>query len=61
MVIKYAVPAVNEVYKQRAVWQDDPATIHRTPAILEASDAFSSRIPPEEQAHKMSGPLSMTG
>ena len=45
MVTKYAVPAVNKVYGQRAVWQDDPATIHRTPAALEASDAFTSRIP----------------
>ena len=53
MVTKYAVPAVNKVYGQRAVWQDDPATIHRTPAALEASDAFTSRIPHEEQAPKM--------
>ena len=53
MVTQYAVPAVIEVYGQRAVWQDDPATIHRTAAGLEASDAFSFRIPHEEQAPKM--------
>ena len=53
MVNQYAVPDVNQVYGQRAVWQDDPATIHRTPAALEASDAFSSRIPHKEQAPKI--------
>ena len=35
------------------MWQDDPATIHHTPAALEASDVFASRIPHEEQAPKM--------
>ena len=53
MVNQYPVPAVNQVYGQMAVWQDNPATIHRTPATLEASDAFSSRIPHKEQAPKI--------
>ena len=53
MVNQYFVPAVNQVYGQRAVWQDDPATIHRTPAALEASDAFSSRIPHKKQDPKI--------
>ena len=53
MVTKYAVPAVNDLYGGRAVWQDYPATIHRTEAALEACSVFGSRIPHEEQAVKM--------
>ena len=37
----------------RAVWQDVPATIHRTPVALEACGAFKTRIPHDIQAPKM--------
>ena len=50
---KYAVPAVTKLLGQRAVWQDDPATIHRAEAALEACSAFASRVPHEEHAPKM--------
>ena len=50
---KYAVPAATKLYGQRAVWQDEPATIHCTEAALEACSAFTSRIPHEEQAEEM--------
>lgn len=53
MVEKSAVPAVQKLYGNRAVWQDDPATIHRTPVALEACSAFKSRIPHDLQAPKM--------
>ena len=53
MITTIAVPAVKQVYGDRAVWQDDPATIHRTPAALEACSAFKHRIPHEQQAPKM--------
>jgi hypothetical protein len=55
MITKYAVPAVTKLYGQRVVWQDDPAMIHPTKAALEAFSAFSSRIPYEEQAPKLTG------
>ena len=35
------------------MWQDDPATIHRTPVALEACSAFKTRVPHEIQAPKM--------
>ena len=53
MVRTIAVPAVKKMYGNRAVWQDDPATIHRTPEALEACSAFGTRIPHEHQAPKM--------
>ena len=53
MFTKYAVPAVTKLLGQRAVWQDDPATIHRAEAALEACSAFASRVPHEEHAPKM--------
>ena len=53
MVTEYAVPAVNKLYGQRAVWQDDPASIHRTENALKACSAFKHRIPHDEQASKM--------
>ena len=33
---KFGVPAVNKLYGQRGLWQDDPDTIHRTYNALEA-------------------------
>jgi hypothetical protein len=53
MITTYAVPAVTKLLGQRAVWQDDPATIHRTEAALEAYSAFASMVPHEEHAPKM--------
>ena len=53
MITKYAVPAVRKLYGPRAVWQDDPATIHRTQAPLESWTVFQSRIPDEDQATEM--------
>ena len=53
MVETKAVPAVKRLYGARAVWQDDPATIHRTAEALEACKAFSKRIPHDLQAPKM--------
>jgi hypothetical protein len=44
---------ITKFYSQKVVWQDDPATIHRTEAALEDSSAFASRIPNKEQAPKM--------
>ena len=53
MVTEHAVPAVQQLYGNRAVWQDDPARIHRTAEALEACEAFSTRIPHDGQAPKM--------
>ena len=53
MVTTKAFPAVMELYGQRGVWQDDPATIHRTAEALEACSVFKTRIPHEKQAPKM--------
>ena len=53
MYTKYAGPAITKLYRQRAVWQYDPATIHNTEAALEACSAFDTRIPHEHQAPKM--------
>ena len=53
MVRSIAVPAVKQLYGDRAVWQDDPATIHRTPEALEACSAFKTRVSHDEQAPKM--------
>ena len=41
------------LYGELAVWQDDPARIHRTQEALEACSAFKFRIPHEHQAPKM--------
>ena len=53
MVSSKAVPAVSALYGNRAIWQDDPARIHRTPAALEACSVFPSRVPHDIQAPKM--------
>jgi hypothetical protein len=53
MVTSHVVPAVRQLYGNRAVWQDDPARIHRTAEALEACGAFPSRIPHDIQAPKM--------
>ena len=53
MVTSKAVPAVRELYGNRAIWQDDPARIHRTAEAVQACSVFSSRIPHELQAPKM--------
>ena len=53
MVRTRAVPAVKKLYGTRVVWQDDPATIHRTAEALLSCSAFSKRIPHELQAPKM--------
>ena len=49
-----AKPAVRKLYPQNdAIWQDDGATIHRTPEVLaEVDRAFSERIPVELRAAK---------
>ena len=53
MITSYVVPEVERVYGRRAIWQDDPATIHRSKAALLACSAFPARIPHENQAPKM--------
>ena len=53
LVRTIAVPAVQHLYGNRAVWQDDPATIHRTAEALEACSEFTRRIPHDKQAPKM--------
>ena len=53
MVKTKVVPEVHKLYGRRAVWQDDPATIHRSEVALQVCSAFSSRIPHERQAPKM--------
>ena len=45
MVRTKAVPAVKKLYGTRAVWQDDPATIHRTAEALEAQTSVSEKEP----------------
>ena len=55
MIRNKAVPAVNTVFPDGdAVWQDDPASIHRTKDALEACRAFAERIPHDKQAAKCS-------
>ena len=55
MVTNKAVPAVRAVYPDGdAIWQDDPASIHRTQAALDACLAFEERIPHNQQAAKCS-------
>ena len=55
MIRNKAVPAVAAVYPGGdAVWQDDPASIHRTRAALDACSSFAERIPHESQAAKCS-------
>lgn len=55
MIRNKAVPAVNTVFPDgNAVWQDDPASIHRTKDALEACKAFAERIPHDKQAAKCS-------
>ena len=41
------------MFGELAVWQDDPARIHRTAEALEACSAFKFRIPHDIQAPKM--------
>ena len=53
MVTKHAVAAVQKLYGNHAVWQDDPARIHCTAEALQACKAFSARIPHDVQAPKM--------
>ena len=53
MVTSHVVPAVRQLCGNRAVWQDNPAWIHRTAEALEACAAFTSRIPHDIQALKM--------
>ena len=55
MVTTKAVPAVAAVYPLGdAIWQDDPASIHRTQNALAACTAFAERIPHNVQAAKCS-------
>ena len=55
MIRNKAVAAVQEVYPAGdAIWQDDPASIHRTQAALDACSAFAERIPHNVQAAKLS-------
>ena len=44
---------VHSVYGRRVIWQDDPATFHRSEAVMLACSVFSSRIPHDKQAPKM--------
>ena len=53
MITSQVVDAVRQIYGNWAVWQDDPARIHRTPEALQACSAFPRRIPHERQAPKM--------
>ena len=49
------MPAVAAVYPAGdAIWQDDPASIHRTRNALHACSAFAERIPHDVQAAKCS-------
>ena len=52
MVTEHAVPAVKQLYEDRAVWQDDPVKIQRAEA-LKVCEVFPARIPPDRQAAKM--------
>ena len=55
MVRTKAVPAVRAVFPDGdEVWQDDPASIHRTREAIDACTAFNDRIPHENQAAKCS-------
>ena len=55
MVRTKAVPAVRAVFPDGdEIWQDDPASIHRTREAIDACTAFNDRIPHENQAAKCS-------
>ena len=55
MIRHKAVPAVQTVFPDgNAIWQDDPASIHRTQNALDAGKAFAERIPHDKQAAKCS-------
>lgn len=55
MVRTKCVDAVNAVYPDGdAIWQDDPASIHRTKDAIAACSAFPERIPHDQQAAKCS-------
>ena len=55
MIRTKAVPAVQAVFPDgNAVWQDDPASIHRTRDALDACSVFNERIPHDKQAAKCS-------
>ena len=53
MVTSHVVSKVRQLYGNRAVWQDNPAWIHRRAKALEACAAFTSGIPYDIQALKM--------
>ena len=53
MISSKVVPEVQAMYGRRAIWQDDPARIHRTEAAFAACSAFPNRVPHEVQAPKM--------
>ena len=54
LVRDIAAPAVQELYPEgNAIWQDDPASIHRCEAALTAvSESFNKRIDPCVQCPK---------
>ena len=47
------IPQLMELYRNRAIWQDDPTMIHRTAEAVQACSVFSSRIPHKHQTPKM--------
>lgn len=55
MITNKVVDAVRAQFPNRdEVWQDDPASIHRTREALAACSVFGERIPAEVQAAKCS-------
>ena len=56
LVRGYAAPAVEDLYPEGdAIWQDDPASIHRCAAALAAvNDSFNRRLDHEVQCPKFS-------
>ena len=55
MITNKVVDAVRAVFPDGGeIWQDDPASIHRTQDAINACSVFAERIPPEVQAAKCS-------
>ena len=55
MITNKVVDAVRAVFPDGGeIWQDDPASIHRTQEAINACSVFAQRIPPEVQAAKCS-------
>ena len=51
--MNHIAPAVFAVMGQDVIWQDDPASIHRSVDALAACQTFGRRTPHDKMAAKM--------